>query len=213
VNVIRGVEIFKAGTHNNDTYTERDLDDMAAAEKELDYRVALKLGHSRDEPGAPAYGWIQNLRRVGDKLLADFTDMHDSVIDAIRNRSYDRCSAEIFWGLKRGGKTFRRALKAVALLGADVPAVAGLKPLHKMEFTECQYEAVFNHEREFAIMSEQRADLELDRRIQQRMHQTGERDYVAAMDWALIEFPELARQYRDEQDAYAVRTYSRRAGG
>jgi len=56
----------------------------------------------------------------------------------------------------------------------------------------------------------ERADLELDRRIQQRMHETGEKDYVAAMDWVLVEFPELARQYAEQQDAFAVGTYARR---
>jgi hypothetical protein len=210
MNVIKGVEIFASGQHNGDQFTEKDLDDIAAASKELDYVPVLKLGHSRDEPGAPAYGFVVNLRRVGTKLLADFESMHDSVVQAIRDRRYTKVSAEIFFGLKRGGKTFRRALKAVALLGAEVPAVAGLVPLHKMEFTECQYEAVFNQEREFATMSEQRADLELDRRIQQRMHETGEKDYIQAMDWVLVEFPELARQYTEQQFAVALATYARR---
>lgn len=145
-NTIKGVEIFAAGKHNGDDYSDKDLDSMVSAFQALDFRPAIKVGHTKDTPGAPAYGWVANLRREGSRLLADFTDMHDSVVDAVRKKSYDRVSSEIYFNLKRGGKTFARALKAVALLGAEVPAVAGLIPLHKMEFA-----AAGEFEKEFAI--------------------------------------------------------------
>lgn len=146
-NTIKGVEIFSTGTHNGDKYTEADLDEMVKAHGALDFRPAIKIGHTKDTPGAPSYGWVQNLRRVGQKLVADFTDMHDSVVDALRKRSYDRVSSEVYFNLNRGGKKFSRALKAVALLGAEVPAVAGLTPLHKMEFAaEGEYESFTVHE-------------------------------------------------------------------
>lgn len=141
-NIIKGVEVFSSGTHNGDEYSEKDLDDIVSAFSELDYRPALKVGHTKDTPGAPAYGWVQNLKRVGNKLVADFTDMHDSVVDAIRKKAYNNVSSEIYFNLKRGGKDFRRALKAVALLGAEVPAVSGLTPLHKMEFAETGFDGI-----------------------------------------------------------------------
>ncbi len=154
VNTIKGVEIFKTGTHNGDVYTEKDLDDMVSAFGVLDYRPAIKIGHTKDSPGSPAYGWVQNIARDGDKLRADFTDMHDSVVEAIRNKAYDRCSSEIYFNLKRGGKDYRRALKAVALLGAEVPAVAGLTPLHKMEFTAEGFEKIGAMEQELNVSSQ-----------------------------------------------------------
>ncbi|MDZ4342343.1 MAG: hypothetical protein U1E51_07885 [Candidatus Binatia bacterium] len=141
-NVIKGVEIFATGTHNGDQYTQQDLDDMVAAFSSLDFRPAIKVGHTKDSPGSPAYGWVTNLKRVGEKLYADFESMHDSVVEAIRAKAYDRVSSEIYFNLKRGAKTFRRALKAVALLGSEVPAVANLIPLHKMEFAESGFEGV-----------------------------------------------------------------------
>lgn len=141
-NAIRGVEIFSTGTHNGDEYTEQDLDDIVAAFKELDYRPAIKVGHTKDnanKTATPSYGWVRNLRKMGTKLVADFEDMHDSVIDAIRKRQYDRVSSEIYFNLHRAAKdgvqkVYRRALKAVSLLGAEVPAVSNLVPLHMMEF-------------------------------------------------------------------------------
>ncbi len=154
-NTIKDVEIFATGTHNGDKYTEADLDKMVTAFGNLDYRPAIKIGHTKDKPGAPAYGWVANLRRTGTKLIADFTDMHDSVVDAVRKKLYDNVSAEIYFNLKRGGKTFDRALKAVALLGAEVPAVADLIPLHKMEFAaEGEFEKVFASEMKLNVSPE-----------------------------------------------------------
>ena len=133
---IRGVEIFAAGLHRNEEYTIQDLDDMIAAFRKQDFRPALKIGHTRDYPGAPAYGWVTNLRRVGRKLIADFESMHSSVVKAIRDRCYDRVSCEIYHGIQRGTKFFRRALKGVALLGAEVPGIPDLVPLHKIDFVD-----------------------------------------------------------------------------
>ena len=153
-NAVRGIEIFASGLHNGDTYTEQDIDDIIAAHKELDFRPAIKIGHSKDAPGAPAYGWVTALRKVGGKLVADFESMHDSVITALKDKRYDRVSSEIYFNLKRGGKSFRRALKAVALLGADVPAVAGLVPLHKMEFVADGFESVAKCEQGLEIQKQ-----------------------------------------------------------
>ena len=133
-------EIFAAGTHNGEKYTEKDLDDMVAAFSELDFSPALKQGHVEDETGLPALGYVSNLRRIGSKLVADFVDMPKDISDAIASKRFSRVSAEIFHNFKRAGKTFRRVLKAVALLGVEIPAVHGLKPLH--EFAADDYEAV-----------------------------------------------------------------------
>jgi len=129
---LRGVEVFATGVHNGDKYDEQDLDDMVEAFKRLDFQPPLKSGHSKDEPGMPSLGYVANLRRQGQKLVADFTHMPQIVYDYIKDRRFNRVSAEVYWNLKRGKDSFRRALKAVALLGADIPAVAGLRPLHEL---------------------------------------------------------------------------------
>jgi len=125
---LKGVEIFKAGTWNGDAYSVKDLDDMVAAFDHVGFKPPVKLGH-KESSGAPAFGWIENLRRQGDKLVADFHDLPEAVFKAIKSRAFDTVSSEVFWNIKRGGKNFRRALKAVALLGAEIPAVSDLMPL------------------------------------------------------------------------------------
>ena len=129
---LNGVEIFSTGTHNGDKYTGDDLDAMVEAFNSLDFKPPLKSGHAKDDPGHPALGWVTNLRRLGDKLVADFADMPKLVYDYIRDKRFNTVSSEIYWNLKRGSNTFSRALKAVALLGAEIPAVAGLRPLHEL---------------------------------------------------------------------------------
>src|SRR3990172_12184025 len=128
---LEGVEIFATGKHNGDDYNDEDLQDMVEAFGKLDYQPAVTLGHVTD-PGAPAVGYVSALRREGKKLIADLVDLHDKVYEAIKNKLFNRVSAEIYWNLEHGGKKYRRALKALALLGADVPGVAGLKPLSEL---------------------------------------------------------------------------------
>ncbi len=138
---LSGVELFATGEHNGDKYTEKDLDDMVEAFNALDFQPALKSGHT-DAPGTPALGYVSALRRVGEKLVADLIDVPSEVYKQIRDKKFNRLSAEIYWNLERAGKTYRRALKAVALLGAGVPGVAGLKPL-SAAFAEIEAEVKF----------------------------------------------------------------------
>ena len=126
---INGVEIFATGNWNGDEFSSDDLDAMIEAFPVVGFQVPLKLGHD-DTSGAPAYGWVSAIRRKGDKLVADFTDIGPDLYAAIKSRRYDAVSAEIFFNLHRNGMSYRRVLKAVALLGAEIPAVSYLAPIH-----------------------------------------------------------------------------------
>jgi hypothetical protein len=126
---IRQVEIFRTGTHNGDKYTQADLDAMVKAFGKVGFNVPIKLGHF-EPSGERAFGWVENLKRKGTKLVADFMDMPQNLVDLVQERAFEHVSAEVFFDLERNGKIFRRVLKAVALLGAETPAVSGLKPLH-----------------------------------------------------------------------------------
>lgn len=196
---IRGVQLFAPGEHNGDTYSEADIDEMIAASKLVGFRPALKIGHTKDAPGDPAFGWVENLRKVGGKLVGDLVGLHESVYKAVKEGLYDRVSAEVFWGLKRGGRVFKRALKAVALLGAEVPAIPGLVPLHKMEFVATtDYGSVAACERAFSL-GEERPSIELNRRTREHMRERGERSYETALEFVLEGDPDLTRRYAEEQ--------------
>jgi hypothetical protein len=136
---IRGVEVFAAGTWNGDTYTIEDLDEMvkAFAETSETCRPPLKLGHTEDQKllqddGLPAAGWIGNLYRLGEKLVADFVDIPEKIFQLIENKAYRNVSSEIYWNIEMGDKAYNRMLSAVALLGCDMPAVSNLRDIMAM---------------------------------------------------------------------------------
>jgi len=135
--------IFSAGIHNGDMYTEEDLQAMEdafyACKGKL--RPPLKLGHSEDQgmwekDGLPAIGWIDNVKRVGKDLYADFIKVPKAIYELIQAGAYRTVSAEIYWNAIVDGKKYPYALKALALLGADIPAVktvSDIMALYKAE--------------------------------------------------------------------------------
>ena len=130
---ISGVEVFAVGTWNGDEYTAEDLDEMVRAfeENKAKLRPFLKLGHDPDQKllqndGLPAAGWVSDLKRVGDKLVADFSNIPKKIFELLKNGAYRKVSSEIYWNIKVGANTYRRFLSGVALLGSDLPALGGL---------------------------------------------------------------------------------------
>ena len=129
---ILGVNVFSAGTWNRMKFTGEDLTAIAQNTNALiaagRHAPPLKLGHhGGDEPeidGQPALGWIENLRAVGDNLYADFKRIPDTVFEAIKSELYRQVSVEL-----RYIEEFGWILTAVALLGADLPAVKNLEDL------------------------------------------------------------------------------------
>lgn len=133
---IKGVEIFAAGTWNGDTYTEKDLDAMVSAFRETSsfFKPYLKLGHNDEQQliqndGLPAAGWIGSIYRIGEKLMADFVDIPQKIFELIENKAYRKVSSEIYWNINIKETKYPYLLGAVALLGADTPAVSTLNDI------------------------------------------------------------------------------------
>ncbi len=154
---LKDVEIFKVGKWNNDSYSAKDLDEMVKAFNELkdEIKPPLKLGHGKQDllkqQGMPAAGWISKLKIVGQKLLADIIQVPKTIYELVKKGAYKKISSEIYWGYKANdGHTYPRVLRAVALLGSDIPAVTGLKDveaLYKEEGRDIRI-ATFNMEEE-----------------------------------------------------------------
>lgn len=148
---IESKEIFATGKWNGDEYTGEDLKDMEKAFNDLDFKPALKITHDLNEENKkikninPALGYVSNLRIKGKKLVGDFTDMPKKVFQAVKNKAYNRVSAEIGWNYTRNGTKHRRALLAVSLLGSEIPAVANLEQLNAL-YSEKDCEAIKSYE-------------------------------------------------------------------
>jgi hypothetical protein len=93
----------------------------------------LKLGHEgpdpRDTPETQfALGWVKRVYREGKKLLADM-EVPEKVASWIRDGMLRFVSVELLKDVKADTREIPWVLDAVALLGADQPAVGILKSL------------------------------------------------------------------------------------
>jgi hypothetical protein len=146
-------EIFAVGTYNGTKVTHQDLEDMVAAFKELKGHrdVPLKLGHTNNQKflqsdGLPAAGWIDSLKKVGDKLICSIKEIPKKVKELIDSGAYKKVSSEILlnWIDGSNGQKYRRVLSGVALLGAEIPAVSGLNDFGKFYNETDNYEEIIN---------------------------------------------------------------------
>lgn len=154
---IKGVELAKvgvwAGGDGRGRPAQLDItrEDLAAAVAAYEYALAeggpsaaevpIKLGHTmaqevfgdlaaKLEDGAPAYGWVGNLRLKGDTLVGDYLRVPEKLAGMMKSGAWRNRSIEFYrntkWPLSASGKTFRMVMSAVAVLGATAPAVKGL---------------------------------------------------------------------------------------
>jgi len=199
---ILGVPVFRVGIWNDAEYSADDLDEMVRASREIAYDIPITLGHVT-EPGSPAVGWLTRLRRVGDQLLADLTALPTTVFNAIKRRAYGSVSLEIFWNLRRNGRVFPRAVKALALLGGEVPGV-DLPPLREfVPLSAMQYARVACHSFDFETLpaaptwqecGDVLAELAHERATEKRM------PFAAAFREVAAEHPAVTRAYSEKQD-------------
>jgi hypothetical protein len=158
---LKNVEVFKVGTWSGSkkvAVTSAMLDEIvqnfATINQVPGYGVPFKLGHLT-LPGSPAYGWMSDLTRVGDTLVADFSDMDPAIVDAVRAKRYNSVSVELYPTVSFGGKTFKNVLGGVAALGAEWPAVKGLKPLSASQFAGAEERLELKEEEEMNFTQEQ----------------------------------------------------------
>lgn len=128
------VEIFAVGKWNGMQFTMDDLQKIASAYTSLKevHKIPLKFGHNDKQQmtdGYPALGWVEDVRIEGDKLVAEFSSVPKIVRDAITSKLYRNVSIELDVDVEYKGTKYDYVLSAVALLGADLPAVKTLADL------------------------------------------------------------------------------------
>jgi hypothetical protein len=138
-----GVEVFRVGTWNGDIYTKVDLQSMVDAFDKVGFEPFIKAGHEPGQEddkikmrlfGEPALGYVKKLYLKGDTLLADLKDIPKRFANLINTGAFKRISAEIYWNWldEASGKTYPRVLKAIAFLGAKIPALTNLKEIESL---------------------------------------------------------------------------------
>lgn len=130
---IRDVEIMAVGRWNEREFDRTDLDDMCEAFAQLGLadRLPIKLGHGAPDT-EPAQGWISEMRREGDKVLATLAQVPVELVDDIREGRWRHVSIELLCDVVANGKEYPLVPSGLAILGSARPAVDVLKPLHQL---------------------------------------------------------------------------------
>lgn len=122
-----GVEVFRAGNYPGKIpVSVADVEHIAATYNEHQagrgprYEAAAKFTH---DTGRSAEGWIAKLVVKGRSLVAEFRDPSDDLLNAIIEERFPNPSIELRNSFHVDGKDLGLALKSVAFLGADPPAV------------------------------------------------------------------------------------------
>lgn len=142
-------ELFTEGKWNGDTYTPDDIREIVRAYAEVGHIMKPwgKLGHDdaqtyAESAGLPRAGNITNLSANVEPhpdtgtprmvLRGDIRDIPPGLFDAISQKGYTVRSPEIYWNYAAAnGKTYPRALRAVALLGAEMPGNPTMSELYR----------------------------------------------------------------------------------
>lgn len=158
------MEIFRVGTHNGDEFTEADLQEIADnfAKLKGDVRPKLKITHHEHQKslaGLASYGDVTDvfMKEIDgeNRLFAKVTNVPKEVVAFIKERRFPERSIEIYpefkLGTKDGSPVYRNVLKAIALLGQEMPAVTGMAPIMLAENLEKQTTICF---KDFCVCEE-----------------------------------------------------------
>jgi hypothetical protein len=129
--MIKEVHIFKAGTQTSAQgitreFTQKDLKEIAQSYNPGVHEAPIRIGHE-DNDKVPAWGWVKGVKVKGDELFAEI-DFSPLAEDYISNGLYKKVSASFYSPeSKINPEPGKWSLRHVALLGAQPPAVKGLK--------------------------------------------------------------------------------------
>ena len=135
------IHLFRPGTHidmggQELTFSESDLTATVNAYDPALHEAPLCIGHPKDD--APAYGWVQSMRMAADgpeatphQVNADFAEMH-------KTGAFKKVSASFYPpNSPHNPVPGVYYLRHVAFLGAQPPAIKGLRPAEFAEADDC----------------------------------------------------------------------------
>lgn len=133
----RWMEVFRAGDYGGKgSYTPADLDEMVANYDPAKHEAPLVIGHP--EHDAPAWGWVESLKRIGNVLMAKPRQVSRQFEDLVQSGAFKKRSISFYRN--------PLSLRHVGFLGAMPPEVKGLADV---TFREGQFDTFdFNEEEE-----------------------------------------------------------------
>jgi hypothetical protein len=115
--------VFRTGKHtdsggNTREWTRDDLDKVAGDYNPSHHEAPLVIGHPKEN--APAWGWVEALKREGDILLAKPKQLVDEFVEMLKKGMYKKRSISLYPD---------GSLRHIGFLGAMPPAVKGIPDL------------------------------------------------------------------------------------
>nr|WP_272212393.1 hypothetical protein [Marinicella sp. W31]MDC2878308.1 hypothetical protein [Marinicella sp. W31] len=126
-------EIFRTGTHTTSkgetlSFGDADLGAIASGYDPDGHLAPIVVGHPKQD--APAYGWIKSLKVEAGRLVAEPDQLNPDFAELVRSGAFKKVSAAFYAPASAGNPTpGRYHLRHVGFLGAQPPAVKGLKPV------------------------------------------------------------------------------------
>lgn len=185
------LEIFKTGRHtdasgNQRDWTEQDLDTILSHYNPLNHEAPVVIGHPTDN--APAYGWVEGLKREGNVLMAKIKDLVPEFTEMLKQGLFKKRPISLYPDL---------SLRHIGFLGAVAPAVKGLADV---KFNEGGYimEYVANMENEKDDPGEElskKTDAILNDPPTDDQGKPKKLTFSEAFSQAQLENPELTQRY------------------
>ncbi len=183
---IQSVPIFKIGTHNENKFKDDDLNEMIKnfellRKENPDFQIPIKLGHDAfSDSEKPAVGWMENLRRSGEFIIADFVDLSREAFDLIKNKTFKNRSIEIIPEFVNSlGKKIGKVIKGIALLGSSLPAVnlPDIKLKKALAFSEGQESESYElKDDDFLLKVKDKEDIKMSNEIEKLKEELVERE-------------------------------------
>jgi hypothetical protein len=134
---MNSLHIFKPGTHTAQCgttfkFTESDLAATVAAYNPTLHEAPLVIGHPQHD--APAAGWVKSLSATAQGLIAEPQQIDATFAEQIAKGSYKKISASFYHPTAPNNPVPGvYYLRHVGFLGAQPPAVKGLRPIELAE--------------------------------------------------------------------------------
>lgn len=127
-------EVFSSGEHTDSegqtaVWKETDLEDIVEkGNTQLPTKpIPITLGHPTD--AAPSFGWVEKLKKVGNKIRAKFNQLNENFVTALKNGAYKGRSISLYNDNK---------IRHIGFLGSSQPAVSDLQPFSFEDKSPCK---------------------------------------------------------------------------
>lgn len=133
VRSMKPFEIFKTGTHTSGkgvtlSFSDADLTDIAQSYDPAQHEAPIVIGHPKTD--GPAYGWVKSLSVRNGTLVAVPQQVDTAFSEMVGEGKFKKVSVGLYSPEDAANPTpGKYHLRHVGFLGAEPPAVKGLKAI------------------------------------------------------------------------------------